>query len=162
MIQRKQTLYLLLAFICNLLLLFFPLFNVDATNFYGTTVGYELGATGIEGSGGPVFYPVFILYTVLAMMTALGIAFFKNRVRQLLICRLNLIIHILVVIGLFTVYYAGKGAALDRLKEIGYKNMEIGTDVGFYLVIAAIPFITLAIRGIRADQLLLQSIDRLR
>ena len=162
MIQRKQTIYLLLAFICNLLLLFFPLFELEVTSSFGSKQSFSFGATGIEGGDDAAFYPVYILYMIMAILTALGIALFKNRARQLLVCRLNIIFHMLITVGLFTVYYAGKGVVMDRLQEKGFSNVEVYTGIGFYLVIAAIPFILLAIRGIRADEALLKSLDRLR
>ena len=79
-----------------------------------------------------------------------------------MICRLNLIIHALVSLGLLTFYYVGKSIALDRLKEKGFSDPQFGVGVGFFLCIAAIPFIILAIRGIRGDEQLLRSIDRIR
>lgn len=161
MIQRKQTIYLLLAFICNILLFFFPIFSLSAKSFGSEQVGF-FGPYGIESADYSQSFPVFLVYIVMSILTALGIALYKNRRKQLVMCRLNLIFHGMIALGLITFYYVGKNIAIDRITEKGMSDAHVGVEAGFFLVIAAIPFILLAIRGIRADEELLRSIDRIR
>lgn len=161
MIQRKQTIYLLLAFICNVLLLFFPIFVLTAVNGGEEQVGY-FGAYGIETETYSQSYPVFVVFIIMAIMTAFSIALYKNRKRQLLVCRFNLIFHTLITLGFVTFYYAGRGVITEQIEESGASNASLDTGLGFFLCVAAIPFILLAIRGIRADEALLRSIDRIR
>ena len=161
MIQRKQSLYLLLAFICNVLMFVFPVFSVSAKSLGATYEGY-FGPFGLESEDYSQSFPIFIVYIVMAILTAVGIALYKNRSRQLMLCRLNLIFHILIAVGYLTFYYAGKGAVMDRMSDKGFSDISFGVEIGFFLLVAAIPFILLAIRGIKADMILLQSIERLR
>jgi uncharacterized membrane protein len=161
MIQRKQTIYLLLALICALLLLFYPIFSLSAVSF-GKVYEGSFGAKGIQGEDYTQAFPMYILFSFMAFLSVAGIALFRNRKKQLLICRINLIIHILIGIGLTVFYYVGKGLALDRLEENGFSNPEFAIDFGFFFAVAAIPFLILAIRGIRGDEKLLKSIDRIR
>ncbi|MBD3636835.1 MAG: DUF4293 domain-containing protein [Crocinitomicaceae bacterium] len=161
MIQRKQTIYLALAFICVTLVLFFPIYNISAESS-GEVYHGALSVHGIEGEDYAQAFPLYLVIAVMLLLSAVGIALYKNRPRQLMICRINLIIHFLVAITLTTFYYVGKGMIIEQLAENGYTNPEFSVGIGYFLLIAAIPFILLAIRGIRADEQLLKSIDRIR
>jgi uncharacterized membrane protein len=177
MIQRSQTVYLLLAFICMTLLLFFPLFSVVST-FDGISMTGEVSAYGFhivdaptidaEGMtfspGKPVEVPIYIIFIVLALLTAMGIMLYKKRKRQLLVCRLNFILHLIVVIAFYVFYYLGQGALSEALNSKAVEGVEVSfaMNAGFFLLIPTIPFLLLAIRGIKNDEKLLQSIDRIR
>lgn len=161
MIQRKQTIYLLLAFIMVLLLFFFPIFSLKAVKF-GQEYGGSFGAYGIQGEDYNQGFPMYLLYAFMALLTAMSIAFFKNRKKQLLLCRINFIVHLLIVIGLTVFYYVGKGIAEERMADFGFSHPEFSVDLGYFFAVATIPFILLAIRGIKADEALLSSIDRIR
>lgn len=79
-----------------------------------------------------------------------------------MICRINLILNILVVFALSLFFYVGKGIVLDQLKEEGFEQVEFKLATGFFVAVAAIPFLIMAIRGIKSDEKLLKSIDRIR
>ena len=177
MIQRAQTIYLLLAFICMTLLLFFPIFSV-ISNFEGVEMVAEVSAYGfhvvdsptvdVEGMtfkvGQPIELPIYIIFIVLALITSLCIMLYKKRKRQLLVCRLNFILHLIVVIAFYAFYYLGQGALSAAMTENAVDGIELsfGMNAGFFLLIPTIPFLLLAIRGIKNDEKLLQSIDRIR
>ena len=177
MIQRSQTVYLLLAFICMTLLLYFPLFSVissfDGVSMIGEVSAYgfhiveapSIDAEGMTFSPGkPVEMPIYIVFIVLALITAMSIMLYKNRKRQLLVCRLNFMLHLLVVIAFYVFYYVGQGVLSDALNAKAIDGVEVtfGMNAGFFLLIPTIPFLLLAIRGIKNDEKLLQSIDRIR
>lgn len=164
MIQRAQTVYLALAFICMVLLLVFPIFSVETTLGETVTFSGAFGKNGLVGEGiegGTPIYPIFI---VLALFSLAGILLFKNRPRQLMITRINFVLHVLVVSGVYIFYYFGKGMVQDALQLNGQNDIKVVfyMSVGFFLLIPAVAFVYLAIRGIKKDQNLLSSLDRLR
>jgi hypothetical protein len=112
----------------------------------------------------PVELPVYLIFMSLALLTAASIMLYKNRRRQLLFCRLNFILHLLVVISFYIFYYLGQEALAQAMTERAGETVEIAfsMEVGFYLLIPTVPFLYLAIRGIKNDAKLLKSIDRIR
>lgn len=176
MVQRSQTVYLVLAFLCMALLLFFPFFSVTSL-YEGISATGEVSAYGfaiieaptidLEGMtltiSEPVSMPIYIIVIILALISAACIMSYKNRKRQLALCRLNFLLHLIVVIAFYTFYYLGQ----DFLKEALTAQAEgveisFSMQMGFYLLIPTIPFLLLAIRGIKNDEKLLASIDRIR
>lgn len=167
MIQRAQTVYLALAFVCMVLLLFFPIFSVEIkTPDNDMLVAGEFGKDGVVGSGlesGSLgMYWVFI---GLALLSMAGIFLYKKRRRQLLVTRLNFVLHLLLVIGVYAFYYFGKsflasgvGAAAGGIEV----EVTFFMELGFFLLIPTVAFIYLAIRGIKRDENLINSLDRLR
>lgn len=161
MIQRKQTIYLALALGCQLIMLFVSIFTVSSTDM-GKSVTGSFGAHGVQGEEYSQEMPIYLIFASLALLSALGIFLYKKRGRQLMICRINLILNILVVFALSLFFYVGKGIVLDQLKEEGFEQVEFKLATGFFVAVAAIPFLIMAIRGIKSDEKLLKSIDRIR
>ncbi|MBK9592715.1 MAG: DUF4293 domain-containing protein [Crocinitomicaceae bacterium] len=186
MIQRVQTIYLVLAFLCVALLLQFPLFSVTAVSEgeYAAEVSADFGAHGliftsqvnsaqdsliqytvfssVADNPKTAEFPVYLLYITLALFTAAAILLYKKRKRQLLFARLSLVLHILVVIALYAFYHFGTAAIKKTLPETAELTITFGLEIGFYLMLASIPFLILAIRGIKSDENLVKSLDRLR
>ncbi len=166
MIQRPQTVYLALAFICMIMLLFFPIFSVEVTSANGDVkfLG-EFGKDGLVGEGlvgGTIpNYPVFIF---LAMMSLAGILLYKKRPRQLLVTRLNFALHVLFTAGVYVFYFFGKGLVTEGVQLQADTDVKVVfyMSVGFFLLIPAVAFVYLAIRGIKRDEKLVTSLDRLR
>lgn len=164
MLQRIQTVYLALAFICIILLLNFPIFSITSTVNEIVSVS-ELNAYGFQSSTVESDNtPFYILYIFMALFSLTGILLYKKRNKQLKVVRLGLIIHVLVAIGFLAFSLFGKTTLLNRLSETGIDNMDLkfGFSFGYYLVFISIAFILLAVRGIRADEKLVKSLDRLR
>ncbi len=168
MLQRAQTIYLLLAFTCMMLLLVFPIFSVDikAIVFEGEDVingTAEFGAYGLTGEDVGGEFPIYLVIITLCLLSAGGIMLYKKRPRQLLICRLNLIFHLLFTAGVYFFYYFGKSLVSDGITVQGSTaEITFGMEIGFYLMIPSLAFIWLAIRGIKRDENLIKSLDRLR
>ena len=159
------------------LLLYFPLFSVissfDGVSMVGEVSAYgfhiveapSIDAEGMTFSPGkPVEMPIYLVFISLALLSAMGIMLYKKRKRQLLICRLNFVLHLIVVIAFYVFYYLGQSALSEALnaKSIEGVDVSFGMNAGFFLLIPTIPFLLLAIRGIKNDEKLLQSIERIR
>lgn len=166
MIQRVQTIYLLLAFVLMTLLLVFPIFTIeyhsgDAPIFQTS----YLNGSGLVGEDGQVYaaLPLTYFYCSLALLTVVCIMFYKKRPRQLLFTRLNLIFHLLFVAGIYAIYFS-ESLITKGIQEIDGETLtvEISMNTGFFLLIPTIAFIWLAIRGIKRDEMLVTSLDRLR
>ena len=86
MIQRVQTLFLLLSAVCLGLFLWMPLIGVESKAFADSTQGWQIGHTL------PVFdIPYIIFFNAIFIGTAIGftlinIFLFKNRSIQMLLC----------------------------------------------------------------------------
>lgn len=162
MLQRVQTIYLLFAFILMVLLLFFPIFSIEIQ-------GYEelayLNGNGIVREGKTIgSLPLSYMFIGLALLSALCIFMYEKRPRQLLLTRLNLVLHLLFVVGIYAVYYFGESFVVDGIQRS--ENVAVSVafymEVGFFLLIPTLAFLYLAIRGIKRDENLVNSLDRLR
>lgn len=164
MIQRVQTIYLLLAFGCLLMPIFFPLYLVTASTELDV-IEVAFGPNGLEGfgvKGGD--YPIYLIYSSLCGLCIVGIALFKRRPRQLLVMRISLILTVLVAFSMMLFYYMAESFIAKALEDfIGVDaEVKMSMSLGLYFLIAAVPFLILAIRGVKNDEKLLKSIDRIR
>lgn len=166
MIQRIQTVYLVLAFICMALLLIFPIFSVDLVSAQtGITITAEFGKDGLVGPGTEAGnMPISYIYISLALLTAFCIFMYKKRKRQLLFTRLNLILHFLFIVGVYVFYFFGQSFVTEALQQSSEYDVEVKffMEVGFFLLIPTLAFLYLAIRGIKRDENLVSALDRLR
>lgn len=161
MIQRIQTVYLLLAVILCFASLFMPVakYFVDGQavaqfgNFLFTV------ADGTKGVAGDVVWPLGTLLILTMLIDMLAIMLFHFRMRQLRL----VIFSTLLMVG-YVVLYAFY-AWLFQQKLLAADGME---RADFHLPLAAVFPVTciilhvLAIRGIRRDEALVRSLDRLR
>ncbi|MGV6862742.1 MAG: DUF4293 domain-containing protein [Putridiphycobacter sp.] len=164
MLQRIQTLYLFLAFGCAIALNFLPIFTVES-NYLGITESANFDAYGLNVPGtSEGQFPFYIFFMVLALFTFAGILLYKNRKKQLLVVRFSLILHLLTALGFLLFALFGKSMIIEALAKEGLEDVTVNFKLGFayYLVFMALPFLLLAIRGIRADEKLVKSLDRIR
>ncbi|WP_121966357.1 DUF4293 domain-containing protein [Myroides sp. N17-2] len=138
MIQRIQTVYLIIVFIVMGVLPFiFPLWH--------------------NGLNEEVFFmmnpPATILFGLSTALTVITILGYKNRQRQFVFNRVNIISNF-ILLGLF-VYrtLAVSGETAEAVSEKG---------IGMFLPIISILFLVLANRAIKKDEDLVKSVDRLR
>ena len=136
MIQRIQTIYLLIAFITTGILPFvFPLWA--------------------DVSGKDYFFMKNMAYVVLfglsTTLTVFSIISYKKRQTQFVIGRLNIISN-LILLGLF-VYRSLNLSGETSVSEKG---------IGMFLPIVSIVFLVLANKAIKKDEDLVKSVDRLR
>ena len=136
MIQRIQTIYLLLTFLVTGVLLFFvPLWTIN---------------------GKPFYFMQDQVYTVLlglsTMLTIISIISYKKRQNQFVMGRLNIILN-LILLGLFVYRSLNLSGEAVTVSEKG---------IGMFLPIVAIVLLVLANKAIKKDEDLVKSVDRLR
>jgi uncharacterized protein YjeT (DUF2065 family) len=137
MIQRIQTLYLLLVFVITGILPFvFPLWKTtDGKNYL--FMQNQL-------------YVIF--FGLSTTLTLLSIISFKKRQNQFVIGRLNIILN-LILFGLFVYHSLNLSGETPGVSEKG---------IGMFLPILAIVLLGFANKAIKKDEDLVKSVDRLR
>lgn len=154
MIQRVQSIFLLIASILSSIMLLTPVSYLRTTN--GETFKYySYGFKNFDKAFNPIngALPVLLLLTVIALMSFVGIFFYKRRNLQMTLCKITIILLVLLIV-LICYNYA-----------MVQKNFGI-ISPSIYNILS-LPAITIlahvfAIRGIHKDDLLLKSYDRLR
>ncbi len=136
MLQRIQTIYLLIAAIVSAGLIF-------VFNLWTTKEGVQLFAQQ------ELMY--FGLFLGSALLSLISIFMFKNRKSQFVLGRLNIILNF-ILLGLF-VYQSLNLSGEANVSEKG---------IGILLPIFSIVFIALANKAIKKDEDLVKSVDRLR
>lgn len=137
MIQRIQTIYLLLAFVVTGILLFFiPLWTMSDSKEY-----YFMQSQ--------VYTIILGLSTTLSL---LSIVSYKKRQNQFVIGRLNIILN-LILLGLFVYRSLNLSGETPAVSEKG---------IGMFLPVVAVVLLVLANKAIKKDEDLVKSVDRLR
>jgi len=160
MLQRIQSLYLLLISVCSIILLFFPVYSLvpDATSLdSGIYTFYMFGVQLIKDGADSVlvrYWPVTILNFLIMLSAFLIIFKFKNRSLQLKLTGLLTFLGILMVILL-----AYETSQLQAV--FGTKHHIMFGWVGS-LILLQIVFARLAMVAIKKDDQLVKSADRLR
>ena len=152
MIQRIQSVWLLLASITISLLIFIPIVNtaVGSVQYVLTAQGiYE--KVGTQGKQIEATLPLLVSTVAIALLSIFNIFNFRKRQFQKRIA----IVTIVLIIGLS--FWCSQFA--QKLPG-GLENANY--NVGLFLPVVAIFFTTMAIRGINNDEKLIKSADRLR
>lgn len=152
MIQRIQTLFLLLALVCMAIFYFVPFGSLEMTTEAGIT-DVPMGLYGVDfGEEHYSTLPLLILLSFVVLTLVFTIFLFKHRVLQMRICVFNLILALgCSGLAFFFLYQASEKFATNY-----------STSILVVLPIVAAIFIALAIRGIAKDEALIRSIDRIR
>lgn len=135
MLQRIQTIWLLLAAICAFLTLKFPFYSGS------TLLNPHVELTGQYN------ILLLILTVIVATLSAVSIFLFKNRKLQMRLCFAGLLLQI----GCLAVYFS-------KLNEFTEGNFALWSVLSFAVVI----FFIMAMLGINKDRKLVKSLDRLR
>jgi len=131
MIQRIQTIYLLIASIAFALLSFkIPFWSLNDEFMYAQNDN-----------------KLYLLLITLFVFSLIGIFLFKKRTVQMKLLRLSILIEFVVVVRLFLTY-----------REL---NTPLDAKVFFLLMIAFVALL-LAYRGVKKDENLVRSVDRIR
>ena len=131
MIQRIQTIYLLIASIAFALLSFkIPFWSLNDAFMYAQNDN-----------------KLYLLLITLFVFSLIGVFLFKKRTVQMKLLRLSILIEFLVVVRLFLTY-----------KEL---NTPLDAKV-FFLLMSAFVALLLAYRGVKKDENLVRSVDRIR
>ena len=136
MLQRIQTVYLLIVAIVSLGLIFvFALWQTEE----GSAV-YALDQL-----------TVFIMFIASGLLSLISIFMFKNRKLQFVLGRINIVLNFFIL-GVF-VYWSLSLPGEMNISEKG---------IGMFLPIISIVFLVLANKAIKKDEDLVKSVDRLR
>lgn len=146
MIQRIQTLWLLLAAIFNALLFFIPLYKFNYPNQVYSPWMVERVTS---------FVPLFIVAAVITILPVISIFFFKNRKRQTSMVWISFI-SILSFLSIVLMRVSNLKNATPQPGNFQY------SIPGILVTVVAAVFLVLALRGIRQDEKLVKSMDRLR
>ena len=162
MIQRIQTVYLALVFILSFVCLISTLgaYSVqhtevaDFSNFCFTTFGLYKGYE----SAGP--WCLGVLLILVMFLTTMSIMLYRKRMRQL---RLTIISTILLVgyVACYALFAWKYGLALDDYTK-GLVSVDFRPSFMAMFPVLSIILNCLAIHGIRKDEALVRSLDRIR
>ena len=179
MIQRIQTLYMLLAVAAMAVCFMFPVATFDTPTDLPQTMDGELwlvpsrGAVhsnvgGIEMtlSQSTVFavWPLTALVAVAACCTLVSIFMYKNRIRQM---RFVMLPFLLMVVYLFLIFIWAVDNFVETatmpLSDMG-QGVEVHTvyGIGAWASVAALLLLFLANRAIKKDEAKVRAADRLR
>lgn len=159
MIQRIQTLYLLMIVVLTALMLFLPLAWFSYVTPDNTTVELQLYAFSLQSAGGEVInWTIYlgVLLAIACLLPLVTIFCYRNRILQLRFCGVEcvLLLGVMVMEGVY--YYLGRRLGAEAAMH----------DQGFRFAIAlpllCLLFNLLAGRAIFRDELLVRAADRIR
>jgi len=149
MIQRIQTIFLLLVSASLVVSLFLPFGTVVSINETGQSTIQSFTAFGV-----PAFRPIcFIISTLLATVIPLITIFlYRNRKLQIRFCLLEDVLLLPVI------------ASLIIYKEMYFEGVELNNFVWFLVVSFLLPYLfnLFALLAIKKDEKLIRSLDRIR
>ena len=157
MLQRIQSVYLLLAAIASGIFFFTPISNIEINNNF-----FIIKASGVYFQDGDSFVfdsPLLALSSVLlfhVFLSLLTMLQFKKRNLQITLCNLNLV---LLFAGMALVFFYGGNLPE---KAIDSNASTITYSFGGLIPLFSIAMIFLAKRSINKDDKLVKSADRLR
>ncbi len=147
MIQRIQSVWLFLASMAGGLLFMPSLFL------------YKWGQPGlpiqVHTLSATQFYPLLIIAALMVILPLVAIFFFRNRARQRGLSVIALLASVTFLLVLFM-----RISNINN-KTIGIIGQEYGV-LGALAPVGAMIFLVLAIKGIKKDEKILRSLDRLR
>ena len=135
MLQRIQSVYLLLAAICS-----GGLSQVLSLTAVGSNVEYAFDSL-----------EYMILFLASAALSLIAVFLFKTRQTQFVLGRLNIILN-LILLGLF----------IYRLLTLSGETANSEKGIGLLLPIVSIVLLVFANKAIKKDEALVKSVDRLR
>lgn len=156
MIQRIQSVFMALASLSALVLVFFPI-----AWYYGSsnTIAFYVYGFSEYLPDAPLlkswlfFLPLIVLTIVLIVLPLVAVFNYKRLQQQYLWMRINMFLSILLIAALL-LYYTSHIATLV--------GVEPNYGVGVFIPLIVLVFSFLSMRGIKKDIKLLRSVDRLR
>ncbi len=153
MIQRIQTLYLLIATALMAVAIFTPV-----ARFFDGAQEYTLTAFALKDAAGAVAQPALYMGILLALAGVLPfivIFLFKNRQLQIRLCAAEIVL-LIGSLAVMAIYYYLSARMFDAANGI------ISIKIAIVMPLLAIVFVALAIRSIFRDEVLVRSLDRIR
>lgn len=153
MIQRIQTLFLLAALVCMLLLLFFPYGYIISPE--NEIIRFYVLGTEYSGQQNEIVFPIIpvsINVIIVCLITLVTIFLYKKRMLQIRLSFFNLIMQLGTMILMYYFIY-------NANKTLGW---ELQVSFMIIMPLAAMILTFLAIRGIGRDEALVRSVNRIR
>lgn len=149
MIQRKQTIFLLLAVSALIVCLCLPIGRIEPKGMEMPTIWYNLG---LFTDGAVHTQPVpFVDLVIAGTLSFIAIFLYKKRMLQARLCTASMILCLA-----WYAYYAF--CALNEFQTGGTFHVAFAACLPF----VAFVLLILARRGITADEKLVRSMDRIR
>ena len=151
MLQRIQSLYLFISLVLYLILFFTPIFNVHGNNEVYTVFSYKISP--VQNVLNLNVWPICISVSMIFLIQLIALFSYKKRKLQIRLLQFNIILVLLsiITIGIYLYHFSG-------ISEDAHIHLTLNVSIPF---ISAILFY-MAIKGIRRDQALINSLDRLR
>ena len=144
MLQRIQTVYLLIAILLGGLVAFLLPFWADSND--------KLVYLNSMLQTGEVFFMIIpVIFMVSALMAVLTLISFKNRTKQIIYNRVNIVINFLLL-----------GIVVYHQLNLPGETMVSEKGIGVFIPLLVIVFLALANKAIIKDDKLVKSVDRLR
>ncbi len=156
MLQRVQSVYLFLVVVFAVLYCFFPLgwFSVEEVSSAVKLIGKDLSLDNFLATHSTLFRAALMAMAAGVILITLYTIFqFRSRLNQIRLCRMNILLHLALLVTSF--FY------LDQLKAAApYQSLGYGPSIFFPL--ASLFLLLLAIRAIKKDEALVRAADRIR
>jgi len=156
MIQRIQSLYLVVVAIACSLLFFFPMIDfIDPGK--GTYKLFAIGMKSFSDVPGLLFFwqtfPLLLLVVISLGLAIMTVFLYRNRRTQFRLVSINILLNVLLIALVFLLY-----------SNFFESRLQIRStyDFGMYIPLISLVFLVLASRAIRKDEALVKSSDRLR
>lgn len=153
MIQRIQTIYLLVALLLTAFCLCVPVATFEPVGMGGDAEMYNLWMNMADGTRAFTPWPLFAILLLTCPLSVFAIFSYKNRKLQAGLCLWCFLLD-LVWIGVYSIMFYLKAA--DTGVKMG--NIVFGACLPFF---AAVLFF-LARRGVKKDEKLIRDMDRIR
>lgn len=149
MIQRKQTLFMLLAVACGIACLCMPLGELVPQGMGVTDTIYNLWVKGGNGGYSYAVVPLFVLLILTIPVGIAAILLYHHRMAQAKLCAVNMFL-----IVAWYVYAV--------VKVTGVDGMSFRPCFAFCLPLIAEIFWFMARKGVISDEKLVRAADRIR
>ena len=180
MIQRMQSLWLALVLCCMALCFMFPVaeYGIDLPST-GQKVDARLDLVGRDNpemwdqmtNMDPVVnysqrvsgfrsWPLVVLAALVAVVAAVCLFLYRNRVRQMRLAAVGFLLNVAYVFLLF--FWAVDAYGKTVLRAVQGTDLQVIWYVGAYAPIVSLLFFVLAHRGIKKDEAKVRAADRLR
>ena len=144
MIQRIQSLYLLIAAVISLGL-------TSAFSLWTNKVGIEYFALNLITESDIAMIVIPVLFILSGIFSLVSIFLFKKRKNQFVMTRINILINLILL-----------GVLIYHLLTLSGETQVSEKGIGAGLPIIVIVLLVLANRAIKSDEDLVKSVDRLR
>ena len=155
MIQRIQSIFLILAFASAVAVFFFPLASFLGQYHYVKLTVLEVAEQHQYDVEWPNTLPLAAVLGLTGLLSFVTIFIYKNRIAQMRLIRFAVLLNI-VFLALIFFYY------VPELERIINTTADYISEPGIFLSIVPLIFLVLALRFIRKDEKLIRAADRLR